>query len=671
MNALHIPAMLFGLSLIAACAPQGGLDDPLHPTGSSTLVAGSDRDAAYAVNTDAGTVARVSPDGAADAEIPVGLEPTRIARAGSQVFVTLRGERRVAILSETPAGLVEDGFVDVGAEPYGIVASEDGTRVYVANSMSDTVSEIDALSRDILRTWRVPHEPRYLALHPNDAVLYVGSGRGKAHLTQIDLTVEAPDDEQATAPVPLPGIVSVDGEDDNGDPSVFELTPRITGDIAVSPNGDELVVPIVWIDNLTPVDDPVLENGEPVAPVSSGYGSTRGEGIGRFNPGVGVVGLEETGEPSGDSHAIFIGGLRDGGFAQGMESVRSYPSSVTISPDGVYYAVSMQGSDAVAIVGALPFDSPVADGTPFDIDADGVFTSLAFAGFRSHPRQLVWTDGSTAPDGVAFLDGNTAFAHSGFDANIADLDFRNVTGQVADDGQGALVNPVANRTLGVSERLTDFQLPADVEAGRKLFFSATAPGMVADGAGVSCASCHFEGRTDGLTWTFESGDRQTPTLAGEVSQTAPVTWTDAVESVAHEARITTEARMGGEGLNDEELAQIAAFVDWTRIPDSEHRGSRSDAIDRGRAIFERADVGCASCHSGNAFTDNRHHTMFGLTAVNTPTLLGIASSAPYLHDGRAPTLRVLLDMSRSGEMGDTSMLSEAEMQDLEAYLRSL
>ena len=75
--------------------------------------------------------------------------------------------------------------------------------------------------------------------------------------------------------------------------------------------------------------------------------------------------------------------------------------------------------------------------------------------------------------------------------------------------------------------------------------------------------------------------------------------------------------------------------------------------------------------AGEAFTDNQSWSMFGLTNVNTPTLAGIAGSGPYLHDGRASTLRDVLLFARTGEMGDTSMLSDAELDDLTAYLESL
>ncbi|MCB9645384.1 MAG: hypothetical protein H6730_02100 [Deltaproteobacteria bacterium] len=57
--------------------------------------------------------------------------------------------------------------------------------------------------------------------------------------------------------------------------------------------------------------------------------------------------------------------------------------------------------------------------------------------------------------------------------------------------------------------------------------------------------------------------------------------------------------------------------------------------------------------------------------MKTPSLLGVATTAPYLHDGSSATLRDLLLRSRGGSMGDTSSLSEAELEDLEVFIKSL
>jgi cytochrome c peroxidase len=57
---------------------------------------------------------------------------------------------------------------------------------------------------------------------------------------------------------------------------------------------------------------------------------------------------------------------------------------------------------------------------------------------------------------------------------------------------------------------------------------------------------------------------------------------------------------------------------------------------------------------------------------DTPTLLGIYRSAPYLHHGRAATLHdVLTTANTNDQHGKTSHLSTAEINDLVEFLKSL
>jgi cytochrome c peroxidase len=81
--------------------------------------------------------------------------------------------------------------------------------------------------------------------------------------------------------------------------------------------------------------------------------------------------------------------------------------------------------------------------------------------------------------------------------------------------------------------------------------------------------------------------------------------------------------------------------------------------------------GCADCHVEGR-TDRSQHAVldFGV-ATDTPTLQGIGATAPYLHDGSAPTLRDVLLRAGDGSMGDTSGLTEAELDALVAYLERL
>jgi cytochrome c peroxidase len=57
---------------------------------------------------------------------------------------------------------------------------------------------------------------------------------------------------------------------------------------------------------------------------------------------------------------------------------------------------------------------------------------------------------------------------------------------------------------------------------------------------------------------------------------------------------------------------------------------------------------------------------------NTPSLLGLARSAPYLHSGAASTLKERITVGKERDLhGKTAQLSEAEVDDLVEYLKSL
>ena len=55
---------------------------------------------------------------------------------------------------------------------------------------------------------------------------------------------------------------------------------------------------------------------------------------------------------------------------------------------------------------------------------------------------------------------------------------------------------------------------------------------------------------------------------------------------------------------------------------------------------------------------------------NTPGLVGLWYTAPYLHDGSAPTLMDVLDRT-TGQMGHTAHLTVDEKEALVAYMLTL
>jgi len=662
------------VALLSLTACGSGLNDNRFPTGSDSIAATAKYDAVVAVNTDEGTISRV--DLATDKvkELLVGAEPTRIARAGDRFFVTLRGERAIAVIS---ADFEVEKMIKTGAEPFGVVATENGKRVYVAVSQAGYVVEIDADKLEKMRTFKVDNEPRWLALHPSNKSLFVGSAY-EGRVTRIDLR------NGKRERVELPETTRTIDFDD----STVDLTVRVTGDPAVTPDGKRLVVPVVYVDNNTPVEEPVEGR-----PVKNGYGAD-GMSLGRINPSVVRIPLGRGGQIDDEEEpiAIFIGAFLEDNL------VRSYPSSVTPAPDSNRVAVTMEASDAVIVVNLDPFknqgDSPNANGSEghskgFEgTDVTGTFHDTGFVGedregggsavpqtlpgeggFYERPVVAIPTE-SRGPLGIVFTSEDDAYVHTFIDRQVSDLNWSAADEVVSDLARDRFANDeFLEATQAV--QIAESSLSPEVEAGRSLFFSAVDGRMASNGAGVSCSTCHLGGRTDGLTWQFEQGPRQTPSLAGVVSGTAPVTWANDVASVADEAMLTTELRMGGKKLQHGTANEIGAYVDWSRDVDVEFKGSDDKSVARGREIFNRADTACGTCHGGDQFTDNSSHALFGSTAMNTPTLIGIAATAPYLHDGSAATLADVLTLSWAGQMGDTSKLSKGELLDLENYLLSL
>ncbi|MEZ4322376.1 MAG: c-type cytochrome [Myxococcota bacterium] len=667
-SALVLAALLVGCSTEPEQVPgeyvlplgPSALVDANHATGSTPIVSSTREQAVFSVNPDAGTVSRVDPSTGTVTEVDVGTEPSRVAIAGDSLYVTLRGERAVVRLDGSALREGVQGRADVGAEPVGIVAREDGQRVYVALSMENAVLELDGSTLEPMRRFEVPGEPRYVALHPSGGALYVGSGRGEARLTSISLQTGV------ATEVALPATIRFGLED------VIDLVPRITGDLWVTPDGSRVLVPTLYSDNVTPISDVAIEPGEelpPVEPGVEGYGGAA-DGVDKFTPSVVEVPVDAEGTPSDLSRALFVSTtvFTPNGEAQ---MVGSYISSVSASTDGTKYLVTMEGSRAALLIDPESTTFSMGIDAGMAPDADFAFPSTTFtfpedAGFV--PPAMATMVAGAGSNGAVFLGPNRAYVHNAFEDTVGELDLAQGT-QVLQMHVDAMTNFGEFAPAGRTWTVSTSPLSSQILEGRRLFFSATDRSMGT--GGISCATCHFEGRNDGITWTFESGLRQTPSLAGVVSETAPVTWTSDVASVADEADLTTRGRMGGSGLTPTNLAAIAAYVDFTRLPDTPEQGLQSEAVARGAAIFARADVGCASCHSGERFTDNTGHSIRGIANLNTPGLQGVVGTAPYLHDGSMGTLRDVLEWARTGAMGNTSSLSAGEMDDLEAYLKSL
>jgi YVTN family beta-propeller protein len=213
-----------------------------------------------------------------------------------------------------------------------------------------------------------------------------------------------------------------------------------------------------------------------------------------------------------------------------------------------------------------------------------------------------------------------------------------------------------------------------VRKGEKLF----SDGLLSFQGWLSCASCHGpDARVDGLNWDLLNDGIGNPknTKSLLLAHRTPPAMSQGVREDAEEA-----VRAGIRHILFAERPDrdAVALDEYLKSLKPERVGRLSAAAQRGRLLFNDRNVGCAVCHPSGLFTDLKSYDV-GVRAAtdtgsvfDTPTLVEIWRTAPYLHDGSAATLRDVLTTSNRGDRhGRTSQLTPRQIDDLVAYLRSL
>ena len=203
----------------------------------------------------------------------------------------------------------------------------------------------------------------------------------------------------------------------------------------------------------------------------------------------------------------------------------------------------------------------------------------------------------------------------------------------------------------------------------------------------SCASCHPDGRTDGLNWDLVNDGIGNPKQTKNMvySHLTPPTMVTGIRE-----DMATCNRKGMTHIQfvvrpEEDGLCLDAYVMSLKPVPSPYLegGSLSREAKRGAKVFKKA--GCAECHPSSKdgpkgerlFTNLKKYDL-GLGVGNeegrqfdTTTLVETWRTAPYLYDGRALTMTDVLTVCNPKDThGATKNLTPEEIKALAAYVLS-
>ena len=512
-----------------------------HPTYSSSIALSANNKLVWSVNPADDSVSVIRADtNTLIKNIKVGDEPQSVALTPNNkyAYVANAAGSSVTVIriydadpnnfrAEVDRDADEHGYLKTGAEPWNIVASPDGRRIFVANSGQDTITVINARNQKIIGQVdlrdsvcndpdRNRHfQPRGLAVTQDSSKLYVtrffsfvkaggqqGVDNGREGIVcRIDIDTSA---KHIGGYRPV-GIVA--------------LAPRLTGFAPVGLNepstafanqmqsivirGDQAYLPNI----AASPTDPLVFNNETMAFV---------------NIIDGVNGSQQT---DASLAKFFLGannigpnlhlGARDPELVNGVKKKTLFfanPWGIAFtnqSGTGFGYAISA-ASDLlvkvkVAADGTLSFTG--GGTTPSDADT----TRYIDLNDPANPA----TSGANAgknPQGIVINDAGTT-------AYVTNFVSRNVS-----------VVSLATDSVSKVVKTTDLPTPGSKQeialVGAEQFFSSRGhydqpPGTtiaiserLSQAGWQACASCHFKGLTDGVVWSFNTGPRKSIPLNG-------------------------------------------------------------------------------------------------------------------------------------------------------------
>ncbi|HKQ69078.1 MAG TPA: hypothetical protein VJT73_07055, partial [Polyangiaceae bacterium] len=607
------------------------------PATSAPIVYDKARNRVYSVNQDNDSIASIDPMALKKVgELPVYQHPEAIALAPDGKLWVLHSDDYAVAIVDPDKFTIERGFrLPYVSQPIGLAMSPTGDAAYVTLMATGKLLKLDPRTGQTLGELDVGPKPRGVAVSSDGKSVYVTrfiSPEEAGEVVEVDGT-----SFNATKRLPLMLDTTTDDTDQKG-----RGLPNYLFSVVLTPDGRQAWVP-------AKKDDIVRGKFRENNPLNQ-------DNIVR--PMMSILD-RATGSELVDSRIDF--------------DDRALSSHVEFSPLGDLAFVTLTGSNRIDVRKTYTGE---------------LITGLLSAGLAPRGTAL-------GPDGRLFVQGSLS-------RDVVVFDVAPVL-----DGSDPRSIELARISTVAKEKFS-----TEVLLGKQIFYNAEDKRMSTQGY-LSCAVCHFDGFEDGRVWDFTDrgeGLRNTTSLLGRRGMgMGRVHWSgnfDEIQDFENEIRalfngsgfLTNEVFNSGtvkdplgqpkKGL-DKNLDALAAFVSaLDHVNPSPYRNRdgtmTADAL-QGRNLFGR--LGCDFCHEGNDLTDSERSMLHDvgtlkpgsggrsggpLTGIDTPTLLGVWETAPYLHDGTAATLRdVLTTDNPNDEHAFASSLTSEQIDQLVSYMRQL
>ena len=586
---------------------------------------------------------------------------------GKMLYVAEATGERISFVDASTEKVVKT--VPVSGLVSGIAISPSGEKLYVTGGVYDgIVTVIDVKTAKVIDTIKVGHSPIAPVLSPDGKVLYI-CRRFHDTILSIDLSTKKTIAEVAVIREPVAANITSDGKK----LLVANFLPagRVDGDFAAATVSIIDTASNKVTNTVTFANGSIDLRGLTISP--DGKYAYVSHILARYQ--LPTTQLERGWMNTNAMTIIDVAANKQltTVLLDDVDLGAASPWGLACSDDGKYICVAHSGTHEISVIDRIGMHAKI------DKVAGGEKVSDVSAKLEDIPNDLSFLVGLRRR---IKLTGNGP-------RNLTIIGTKVYVAEYFSDSLGIVDIDPAVRPVAKSIELGPNAKISAARKGETLFHDAS----LCFQKWQSCSTCHpSDARPDALNWDLLNDgmgnpkntkslllSHQTPpSMMLGVRASAEVGVRAGIRFIQFAVRPETDSIAIDEYLKSLKPMPSPKLV---RNPITK-KLTLSKAAENGKKLFEKAD--CTICHSGPLMTDMSSYNIgTGIQRLegddrepentfDTPTLVEVWRTAPYLHDGRAATIKdVLTEFNKKDMHGKTSDLTEKQIEELVEYILSL